>query len=320
VNDIGGQHRNGESALTGCEVVHPRAIDRLIADLASSQHGVVGREQLRRFGIGPGAIAHRLERGRLFRLHRGVYLVGHTAAPPLAAEMAAILACGPGRSAISHLCACAVWELIAERRVEIEVTTTGANKRPGIRVHRTTQLDPRDIRMRGAVPITSPARTLLDVAAAVSPTRLEHAVAEAGVRRLASRTELRVQLDRYPGRPGSGPLRALLDQQGGPKLTRSEAERKLLELIRAARLPSPSTNVRLGQYNVDFLWNEARVVVEVDGYAFHSSRTSFERDRSRDADLHARGYVVIRVTWRQIVDEPEAVVARVAAALVRASS
>jgi very-short-patch-repair endonuclease/predicted transcriptional regulator of viral defense system len=319
VNFDGEQRRTGERGRTGCEVVHPRAIDRLIGDLASRQHGVVARTQLLALGIGPGAIALRLERGRLFRLHRGVYLVGHTAAAPLAAEMAAILACGRG-SVISHLCAGAIWGLILGHNGEVEVTTTRARKRPGIRVHRTTHVDPRDVRMRGAVPVTSPARTLVDVAALLPRAKLERAVAEAGAKRLASRSDLLAQLDRSPARPGAGALRALLDQEGGPKLTRSEAERKLLELVRAAQLPPPRVNARVGSYEADFLWPDARVIVEVDGYAFHSSRTAFERDRRRDADLSARGFTVIRVTWRQVVEEPEAVVARISAALARASS
>jgi very-short-patch-repair endonuclease len=233
--------------------------------------------------------------------------------------MAAVLACGRG-SVISHLCAGAIWELILGHNGDVDVTTTRARKRPGIRVHRTTQLDPRDVRMRGAVPVTSPARTLLDVAALLPRAKLERAVAEAGAKRLASRSDLLAQLDRCAARPGAGVLRALLDQQGGPKLTRSEAERRLLDLVRAAQLPLPRVNERVGAYEVDLLWADTRVIVEVDGYAFHSSRTAFERDRRRDADLSARGFSVIRVTWRQIVDEPAVVVARISAALARASS
>jgi very-short-patch-repair endonuclease len=102
---------------------------------------------------------------------------------------------------------------------------------------------------------------------------------------------------------------------GNPAFTRSEAERRLLALIRAAGLPPPRTNVHVGPYEVDFLWPAHRLVVEVDGFAFHSSRAAFERDRRRDADLQARGLRVTRVTWRQLEREPHAVVARLAAAL-----
>jgi len=115
--------------------------------------------------------------------------------------------------------------------------------------------------------------------------------------------------------PGRDLADALLQQAGGPRLTRSEAERKLLRLIRAADLPVPETNARVHRYRVDLLWRDAKLVVEVDGYRFHSSRAAFERDRARDATLVAVGYAVVRVTWRQLVERPEIVVARISAAL-----
>ena len=102
-----------------------------------------------------------------------------------------------------------------------------------------------------------------------------------------------------------------------PAFTRSEAERRLLELIRAARLPPPTTNAKVGHHEVDFLWREQRLVVEVDGYAFHSSRSSFERDRRRDRDLQAQGYRILRITWRELANEPEALIAELAVALLR---
>jgi very-short-patch-repair endonuclease len=135
---------------------------------------------------------------------------------------------------------------------------------------------------------------------------------------LARERELPDQLGRNPCRKGRGNLVALLDREHGPAFTRSEAERRLLELVRAAALPSPDANARLAGREVDFLWRDAGLVVEVDGYVFHSSRASFERDRRRDAELQAQGFRVLRVTWRQIVEEPHAVVARIAQALVAA--
>jgi very-short-patch-repair endonuclease len=167
------------------------------------------------------------------------------------------------------------------------------------------------------VPITTPARTLLDLAAVAHPRHLEQAVAEAERRRLASRRGLAALLARYPGRPGSRAVRALLEADARPALTRSEAERRFLVLIRSAGLPAPDVNVRVGDVEVDFLWREAGLVTEVDGYAFHSDRAAFENDRRRDAELAARGLTVIRVTWRQLVDEPEAVVVRIGQALAR---
>ena len=120
------------------------------------------------------------------------------------------------------------------------------------------------------------------------------------------------QFSRYPRHRGTAALKAATRNE--PAYTRSEAERRLLELIRAARLPLPRTNARVGPYEVDFLWPDASLVVEVDGFAFHSTRAAFERDRRRDAELHRAGLHVLRVTWRQIEDEPEALVASVAVA------
>jgi very-short-patch-repair endonuclease len=151
----------------------------------------------------------------------------------------------------------------------------------------------------------TPARTLLDLATRLSPHDLERAVNEALVQKLSTKQEL----NRLARR--SSALEAALAYE--PALTRSEAEDRLLALVRAARLP-PRTNVKVTRYEVDFLWPGERLTVEVDGFAFHSSRAAFERDRTRDADLQAAGYRVTRVTWRQLIREPEAVVARVAGA------
>jgi very-short-patch-repair endonuclease len=168
--------------------------------------------------------------------------------------------------------------------------------------------------MRG-IPITAPARTILDLAAVVAPRELELALSEAETRRLTSRSELRALLARVGPRPGVAALRSLLDTEAGPSLTRSEAEERCLALIRTAELPAPEVNIRIGGHEVDFLWRSEQLVIEVDGFRFHSSRGAFERDRRRDAELAALGFRVLRVTWRQIVDRPEALVARIASVL-----
>jgi very-short-patch-repair endonuclease len=144
---------------------------------------------------------------------------------------------------------------------------------------------------------------------------VERALAEAEVRRLLRRHEVITALARAGRHRGTAALRKLLAADRAPALTRSEAEERLLALIRSAQVPLPDVNVRLGRHEVDFLWREEGLVVEADGFGFHSSRLAFERDRSRDAELQAQGWRVIRVTWRQIVHQPEVVVARIAAAL-----
>jgi len=186
--------------------------------------------------------------------------------------------------------------------------------RPGIQIHRVASIGPTELRTRFGIPLTSPARTLLDLAA-TSTNELEQALAEGYAKHLVRRTELTALLANHPRHRGARRLRALTET--GPALTRSEAERRFLALIRKAQLPRPEVNVRLGPYLLDFLWRRQRLVVEVDGFAFHSSRDAFERDRKRDADLVAHGFRVIRITWRQLVREPEALLARLAQALAR---
>jgi very-short-patch-repair endonuclease len=273
---------------------------RVLYALAARQHGCVTTAQLAGAGCGPRAVRRLLADGTLRRKHQGVYLLGPVE-PPLARYAAAMLAVRDG--VLSHQAAAALHELL-EHPHDIDVTTTapGPRSRQGIRVHTTTALPQSAVRLLHHLRVTSPQRTLSDLARTRHPG-LERAAAEAQARRLVSARRLEPILGAHE-----------------PGFTRSEAERRLLALIRAANLPAPRTNARLGPYEVDFLWLDHRLVVEVDGFAFHSSRTAFERDRARDADLTARGFRVIRVTWRQLQREPHAVVATLAAALARAAA
>jgi very-short-patch-repair endonuclease len=287
-------------------------VDRAVTDIARRQHGVVSSHQLATEGLSRNAVAHRVASGWFVRLHRGVYGVGPLQAPR-ARAMAAVLAYGDG-TVLSHFSAAALWGLVPERAgaMHVNVDRPGAHNRPGVRVHRA-RLDPLDATRREAIPVTSPARTLLDLAAIASEKDLARAVEEAQIRNLVTERSLNAQFERYPHHQGR---RALQDAvRPEPAFTRSEAERRLLELIRAARLPPPRTNVRVAGHEVDVLWPDAKLVVEVDGYAFHSTRAAFQRDRRRDGELQAAGYRVLRVTWRQLADEPEAVVASLARTL-----
>lgn len=291
--------------------------DRLIAAVAAQQHGVVSRAQLTEAGLGRGAIAHRVAQGRLHRLHRGVYLVGHPVPPEHAPLCAAVLACGPGAH-LSHVAAAGLWGMLRAGGPSIDVTVAGRNcaHRQGIRVHRVRRLHPRDTRRRHGIPLTAPARTILDLASVLPRRDLERALEEARLLRLTSGTEIRGAIERAPGARGRAVLLRLLAVSGTPSLTRSEAERRLLSLVRAAGLPPPQTNVRVCGYEVDFLWRAERLIVEVDGYAFHASRVAFERDRRRDSELLVAGLRVLRLTWQRITGEPEATVAALARALV----
>lgn len=284
--------------------------ERHLMRTAKAQAGAITTVQLNTAGCSKRAIEHRVRSGRLRRRHRGVYAYGAVLGP-LFHEWATFLACG-SRAVLSHLTALALWGL-APRPAIVEVTLpTGSRGHEGVRAHRAA-LEAGEIVWRDGLPMTSVARTLSDVAASMPATDLARIVEEAQVRRLVTRAELE-GLRRVPN------LRAALAFDHEPSLTRSEAERRMLALIRAARLPAPVTNVRVGRYEVDMLWREQRLVVEIDGFEFHSSRPAFERDRVRDAELQAFGYRVLRVTWRRLVDEPEAVVALLAAALSAARS
>lgn len=293
-------------------------IERAIAQHAGRQHGVVTRRQLLELGLGPGAVDHRIRKAWLHVVHRGVYLVGHASLTTRGREIAAIRASGP-TAVLSHRGATSFWELLPYLPTSVAVSVTVTNRniesKPGIAVHRARSLPRRDWVIRDAIPVTTPARTILDLAAEAEGHELERALAEAQGRRLVSEHQLSDQIERNPGRTGTRALRRLLEVDGGPAPTRSEAERRMLELLRAAGLPRPQVNARVGRYEVDFLWSDERLVVEVDGYRFHSSRPDFELDRARDAELAARGYAVIRVTWRQLTAAREAVAARIAAAL-----
>lgn len=290
--------------------------DAALARIAAAQRGLVTRAQLLESGLGRGALAHRLERGRLHLVHRGVYLLGHPVPPPLAVELAATLACGRG-AVVSHRSAATLWAILGPTTGPVDVTVPGRDcgrRRAGVRVHRARRLDRRDTTTKAGVPVTTPARTLLDLAEVVSDRELVRALGEAYVRGLVRRTTLGAVLDRSPGRRGAPRLRTLLAREDGPSLTRSEAEERMLALVGRARLPPPRVNARVAGYEVDLLWPRHRLVIEVDGFRFHSSRAAFERDRRRDAELGRAGYRVIRFTWRQLEEEPAYVVATLAAA------
>jgi len=288
--------------------MHP---DQRVVAIAGRQHGCVSGAQLAAAGLSRRAIAHRVSRGWLVRRHRGVYLVGPLEAP-LARAMAALLSVGPG-AVLSHDAAAAVWELRPRSAGPIDVTLASRDvrSRHGIRVHRVANLHRRERARLRDLPVTSPARTLLDLATTLTARDLARAVEQAELRHLTTHDDLTHFLTSRRSHRGAANLRAAT--RTDIQLTRSEAERRFLDLVNEARLPEPAANTCVAGHEVDFLWPAERLIVEVDGYEFHSSRAAFERDRIRDADLQALGYRVIRITWRRLIDEPLAVVAAIAA-------
>jgi very-short-patch-repair endonuclease/predicted transcriptional regulator of viral defense system len=301
----------------------PRGMDadRVIQKLAKANNRVVTFRALKAAEIPPDLICRRAASGYLHRLHHGVYLLD----PPERASRitlmtAAVDACGPG-AVLSHRSAAELLGLLPEQRGYIEVTVVAHNAgdRPGIRRHRVPALDPADIRIRSGIPVTSRARTVLDAASYLRGGELEELVAAAMSKGQTNAQDIEAAIARRPSRRGVARLRALLRQDGGPRWTRSWAERRILALVRQARLPVPITNTMLLGFQVDAIWPDLKLVVEVDGYEFHGDRDSFENDRARDAALIAAGYTVIRFTATQLDEQPMLVISRLSAALARAS-
>jgi very-short-patch-repair endonuclease len=279
----------------------PRSFDAAIAQLAGRQHGVVARRQILELGVGRRAVERRLERGRLHIVHRGVYAVGHRALTRHGRWMAAVLAAGPG-AVLSHHSAAALAGIRPTSRSRIDVTvprTLHATRT--LRPHRAV-LEPDEITTVHGIPTTTPARTLLDLAAALDLRQLERAMNETEVFRLTSPTSLEHLLDRYPGRRGTANLRALL--RTARSSTRSELEAGFLTFVDDSRLPRADTNIVIEGMEVDAAWREQAVIVELDGYTFHGTRDAFERDRRRDRHLTANGWRVLRITSRDLEDRP----------------
>lgn len=297
------------------------AADARIARRAAAQHGVVTLAQLRADGLGAGAINLRVRNGRLHRLYRGVFAVGHRRLSREGRWMAAVLACGDG-AALSHVSAAALWELRFSHSALSHVTVptyAGRQRRDGIVVHRSLTLGAADVEEHDAIAVTSVSRTLLDLAGMVVPGALERAVERSLALRRFDLLAVRAAVAANPRHPGARHLVRIVEQiHHEPTLTRSRLEELMLELCAGHGIERPEANVVVAGHEVDFLWRARRLIVETDGHEHHGTRTAFERDRARDARLTALGYRVVRFTYRQIVAEPQHVAATLRALLAGA--
>ena len=294
--------------------------DRAITDLASRQRTLISNGQLRGLGVARGTISEALRRGRLHSVHHGVYsLVGPRGRAPLAAEQAALLACGP-TAVLSHRSAAKLHGLrLPSFNAEVHVTVTGSHRTgpKGVVVHRTAALHPQERVRVQRLPVTSVARTLIDLAPGLSDRQLEPLIDQA--LRKTSRTKLMESVARHHRRPGTPRLRGLLDPARPSADTWSRREAQLLAAIRRGGLPAPEANVALGDYVADLLWRAERVIVEFDSYAFHSGPAAFHADRTRHNDLAAHGrHQILHVTGRQLDHELERVLVWIALALTDA--
>ncbi len=295
------------------QVVSPP--DRAVAALALRQHGVVSRAQLHVVGLTRNAVEVRIRNGRLHRVHRGVYAVGHPRLSLRGRFWAAVLATG---GVLSHRSAAAAWDLLpAPSRVEVTTLRRSASV-AAIVVHRSRTLAETDRTTTQAdgLPVTTVTRTLVDLADVLSAHRVERVLHRAEQLRLLDARALTDRLAALPGRRAVALHRGLERLAvAEPDLSRSELEERFLALVATSDLPRPELNVHLHGYEVDALWRPQRLVVELDGAATHLTPTAFERDRRRDAELQVAGYAVVRVTWRQVTREPTAVAATLRALL-----
>jgi very-short-patch-repair endonuclease len=288
--------------------------DVRIATLAERQHGVVSLSQLQFMGLSSRAVRDRVAAGRLTRIHRGVYAVGHGRLTGHGRWMAAVLALGDG-AVLSHRSAAALHGIRPDNRATTDITlpSRSARPRPGIRVHKSSTLTAADVTTMDGIRCTTVARTLLDMAETVDERGIEKAIDQADVLRIFDRRAVEDVLTRAGGRRGARVVQEVLGVYGGPTLTDHELEERFLTLCRKASLPSPAVNewVALGDgiaYKADFLWRAERLIVETDGWGSHRTRRAFEDDRRRDRRLRLAGWDVIRFTWRDVEREPEAVV------------
>jgi predicted transcriptional regulator of viral defense system len=295
-----------------------RPDERAIADLAGRRHGVVTREELRQLGFRESAIDRRVAAGRLHRLHRGVYAVGHDVVTRRGRWLAAVLACGPG-AALSHASAAALWEIgrADPRRVVVSVPTAGGRARTRVAIRRTTDLRPEETTVRHGIPVTTATRTALDLAATLGRAHLEKLLDEIEIRELTDYPALRAIAAAHPGHRGAAHLRdTLATHHAGRDVTRSGLEILFLEICEAHGLPRPGVNRQVAGRTVDFVFPDARLVVETDSWRYHRTRRAFEDDRARDALLARAGYRTLRFTDHHLEVEP-AVVAATIAGLVR---
>ena len=284
-----------------------------MAELAIRQWGVVSVEQLHTLGLTSAALTRRVQAGRLHRLYRGVYAVGHDRLRREGRFLAAVFACGDG-AVLSHLSAAVHWGLLGTEQAKVDVTARrGRRGVPGVRLHRSRSLDARDTTTHDGMPITALARTLLDLAAHAPRTRLERALAQAERLRIYDHRAITDVIARTNGHRG-GAILARRDRPGA-EADAQRARGAVRELVRRAGLPEPLSNHDIevpdhGREEVDFYWPAHRLVVETDGWETHGTRAAFQADRRKDAALTAAGYTVMRFTYDDVTLEGATVVRR----------
>ncbi len=270
----------------------------------------MGLQQLRGLGLSARAVSHRAARGRLHRIHRAVYAVGHPKLTGYGHWMAAVLACGP-RAVLSHRSAAGLWGLRPDNRSksDISLPSPSARAKQAIEVHRSVTLADVDITNVDGIPCTTVARTLVDLGDVVNRRAVERAVEQSDVLDLFDLREVERAIERAGPRRGTGVLLSVLEDLDGQTLTDTELEEAFLALCREAALPTPEVNVWMTLADgtpakIDFLWRAERLAIETDGGRFHRTRQSRERDARRDQLLRLMAFEPVRFTGRQVAKEP----------------
>jgi hypothetical protein len=280
-----------------------------LAELATRQHGVVSTAQLRELGYGHNVIVQATASGRLHRLHRGVYAVGHRDFDWHGRCLGAVLACAP--AVASHASAGWLWGLLRYAPGTIDVTaTTRRHSKSAFRIH-YAPLEDRDREECEGIPVTSLARTKLDLAATLNAYRLGRVLERSEDLGIFDLGPIEEVLGRFTHHPGAKPLRQALEiYRPDPTFTRSGLEKRFLALVREAGLPAPSMNLNVIGLELDAYWPKERFAVELDVYETHGTRAAFETDRLRNEDLLLAGIAVDRVTGPRLKREPDEVMRR----------
>jgi very-short-patch-repair endonuclease len=286
-----------KSGYTG-QIQH-EPLDRLIAKRAARQHGHVSRRQLLDLGASRHAIYHRVQAGSLIRVHAGVYAVGHIPTTPIAKAAAAVLACGPG-ALLSHGSAAALWGFQKGWPQPVEVTAKSNRRRPGIQIHRSSTLSRRDATTQHGIRVTSPAQTVYDMSRDLTDHQLTRTVNDALLSNYLKLSDLAELLQRHPKRDPR-----LATYVEATSITRSMLEDAFTAFLDRFALPQARLNTHINGREVDALFETAGLIVELDGYGYHSSRASFEADRERDADMLVHGLPTVRITWERLTNSPE---------------
>ncbi len=276
-------------------------MEQKLARLAAGSYGVVTRTQLLDAAISQEAIRQRLRSGALLREHPGVYRVGHRAPSTEASYLAAVWACGPRALLCGHAAA-HLFGLVRGAAPVPEVVATTKRRLRGVKTRRSRALCAEDGCEWRRIPVTTVAKTIVDIAGSSRTDELARAFHEAGVRYGTSPAALMRVLERRPNAPGARELRRVIS--GDERVTLSKLENFFIARLSDANLPLPETNRKAGSYRVDCRWPERRLTVELDSYRYHGSRHAWEQDRRREREAYARGDDLRRYTWGDVVERP----------------